>query len=529
MSLKYLIGKIQTLILTLVLILSFTKLSLAAEKIDFYYGLIEFPIKIEDLKLFADKGQITKQLAFYLNFLEDDKKEEFKKVLKLKYPVNPVIVYRMSRTSVGEKLAKRLGDIIQIPEEINGFYGIRGALIKAATDSKGVSIVSFLENFPTDIRIDIQKLLTIINEIEQSKSDTKQLINQIKQESEKITFNNDFSQTNLSTLGEFEFKKETLNLFDSNRNRTLTTDFYLPLKPKKFNSTPIIVISNGVGSKRERFTEMAEHLASYGFAVINPEHPGSNRQRQKDFIKGLYRENFDATDFIDRPLDITYILDYLEKINQTKLENQLNTKEVGIFGYSFGGPTALALAGAQINFTKLQQDCNKPLDLLNISLLYQCRALEVKDKNQSLKDTRIKAAFLFVPFSNSIFGKEKLSQISLPIMWQIVPQDFLTSVQKEQLPAFNGLSGNDKYLVISENLPHSFITLDDKQSSSKETLLEITNNYQNVLSLVFFQTYIAHNQDYLPYLSSKYFNYISKNPYNLYLLAPSAKSNQNKI
>ncbi len=101
----------------------------------------------------------------------------------------------------------------------------------------------------------------------------------------------------------------------------------------------------------------------------------------------------------------------------------------------------MSLAGAKIDLTQLKQDCARPLDLLNISILYQCRALELSPQRQSLKDERIEAAFLFVPFGNSLFSPEELGKITIPVMSQVVDRDFLTSLLTEQMPLFNSLGG----------------------------------------------------------------------------------------
>ena len=235
-------------------------------------------------------------------------------------------------------------------------------------------------------------------------------------------------------------------------------------------------------------------------------------------MKGLYRENFDATDFIDRPLDISYILDELTALNQKELNNRLNLESVGIFGYSIGGTTALSLAGADIDLERLERECTQPLDLLNISTLYQCRALELPKTIPSLKDERIEAAFMFVPFGNILFSPEELAKVSIPMMWQVVDQDFLTSLLTEQVPLFNALTNSDSYLVISEKIPHSNVTLSKQQQSSQAKVFQIAKIYQNILSLVFFQNYIAEKEEYADYLTAEYIDRIEYEPYELHLI-----------
>ena len=497
---------------------------MTAEKIEFNYSLLGFKIQVKDLEDFAIRGEISDSLNFYLKRISPKKTQRLQKFLKQSYDVDPVLVYRYSRTSVGIKMLQRLGEIIQLPGYINGFYGLRAALVKTAQSPDGINLVDFLKSFPTDIKLNLGELLKLVKQVSNAEEDTQEFIAGLSQEkvaNSKANLKSNLKNIpDLSQQGKYPAIKQTLELDDTRRKRKLITDLYLP--QGKIDRLPIIVVSNGLGAKRDRFEELANHLTSYGFAVVIPDHPGSDRQRQKDFLKGLYKENFDATDFVDRPLDISYILDELEQINAKSFNNRLNLKQVGIFGYSLGGTTALSLAGVKFDFATLAQDCAQPLNLLNISILYQCRALELPREQRSFKDERIKAAFMFVPFGNSIFKQSDLNNISIPTMFQVVDQDFLTSLLEEQVPLFNSLGGNH-YLVISEKLPHSNVTLSKEQQSKQAEASQVAKTYQNILSLVFFQSYVAENKTYQPYLDSEYIQTIEQEPYKLHLLTEEVR------
>ncbi|ELS00850.1 putative dienelactone hydrolase [Xenococcus sp. PCC 7305] len=498
--------------------------TIPAEIINFNYSLLGFEVKVADLELFAKQGQITKNLNFYLKRISPQQRKKLQQFLTQSYEVDPVLVYRYLRTSVGIKLFERIGNIIQIPHDINGFYGLRASVVQAAASAEGINFIDFLKSFPTDIKLNLPELIKLVEQVSDSEKDTAKFIASIQEqtlESKAIGKNSpDFSSD-----GQFTVTKQTREFYDHQRDRNLVSDLYLPQGTT--SKISVIVVSNGLGAKRDRFKELAHHLASYGFAVVILDHPGSDRKREKAFRNWLYQENFDATEFIDRPLDISFILDELAQTQQVEFPQRLNLKQVGIFGYSLGGTTAMSLAGAQINFEQLEQDCAQPLNLLNISILYQCRALELPRETRSLKDERIKAAFLFVPFGKSLFGEAELAKIDIPTIWQVVDKDFLTSLLDEQIPAFNALTNRDRYLVISEKLPHANTTASKEQSSSQAETSRITKNYQNILSLVFFESYVAENADYPSYLSSEYIQSISQEPYNLHMLYDSQINNMN--
>jgi predicted dienelactone hydrolase len=493
--------------------------SLSAERIDFHYSLLGFKLKVSDLATFADTGEVSDSLNYYFRYIPDKQTEQLRRFLRQSYDVDPVLVYRYSRTSAGIKMLQRIGEIIQLPGNINGFHGLRAALVQTAQSPDGINFVDFLQRFPTDIQLNLGELLQLVKQVAHSEEDTKAFIaslSQPKVEPKNTQKNPQFRD--LSQPGNDQGTKQTLEFYDPQRDRNLVTDLYLP--QHQTNKIPIIIVSNGLGGKRDRFEKLARYLVSRGFGVVIPDHPGSDRDRQKAFVEGLYQENFDATEYLDRPLDISYILDQLEQLNGDRFHHQLNLEQVGFFGYSIGGTTGLSLAGAEFDWTQLAQDCAQPLNLTNISILYQCRALELPRNQPNLKDDRIKAAYMFVPFGHSLFGQLKQDQISIPVMFQVVDQDFLTSLLDEQVPLFNSLSksSNNNYLVVSEKLPHSNTTLSTEAQSSQAEASQVARTYQNLLSLVFFQNYIAQDSSYLPYLSSAYLQAIAQKPYNLHLL-----------
>jgi predicted dienelactone hydrolase len=489
----------------------------AAERIKFYYSVFGFSISVRDLANFAETGEITPNLAYYLDRLDADRQQQLRKLLKSRYKIDDMVVYRFSRTYTGEKLLSKFGELIQIPGGRNGFYGLRGAILTAAKQPDGINIISILQAFPTDIELNFSQSMAVVGQFSRLKQETENYMKSFQESSDRSIQsqpNIDFDRLpDLRQAGKINYTKNTVTFFDPKRDRTIVTDLYIP-ETNTNNKIPVIFISNGVGAKKTRFRGVAEHLVSHGFAVIIPDHSGSNDRRQQDFFVGLYKENFDSQDFVDRPLDITFVLDKLEESNHDRYRNRLELKKVGIFGYSFGGATALSLAGAEINFPQLQEDCGEKLNPINISILYQCRALELPEQNKSLEDKRITSVFLFVPFGKSLFGKTGIEKVKIPIFWQATDEDLITPLILEQTPAFEWLKGT-KYLAISQGLPHALVTL--RSSNNKEESIEkiasIMNNYLNAMSLAFFQTHNASNEDYRIYLNPIYTRYITEQSY----------------
>lgn len=499
----------------------------AAQRVYLSYGVLGRSISLDQLEQFAETGEATGVLADLLGRFGSEQQSAVRSALQTRYAVDPVMVDRFSYTSAGERLLQEAGQILQSEARLNGFKGIRSALILAADQPGGISPLGFLRQFPTDLRVDVRQLLRLVQRVSGILRDTGAIVTQLNQQTQAAQSVQTssvalaFSQpSDLRQPGSFAYQKQTLQFQDQSRQRQFAADLYLP---DGNQPVPVVIGSNGLGAGRDRFEEIAPHLASHGFAVVVPDHPGSDRQRLREFYAGLHRENFDATEYLDRPQDIRFVLDDLERRNASELGDRLNLQQVGIFGYSFGGSTALSLAGAQFDFEFLASDCQNELGLVNISLLYQCRALELPHQPIDFKDDRIKAAFIFVPFGKSLFGTAGMQSVDIPVFWQVTDLDILTPLVVEQIPAFQALTQPDRYLAVTQGLPHARVTYDvlnrfTGSTTPWETLKWIAQGYQNALSLAFFQVYVAGNEAYRDYLTPNYALAIAEEPYRLSLV-----------
>jgi predicted dienelactone hydrolase len=309
----------------------------------------------------------------------------------------------------------------------------------------------------------------------------------------------------------------------------LLTDVYVPNTQQQ---VPVIVISHGLGTDSSNFEYLASHLASHGFAVIVPNHPGSDTKQLRSLMKGSANEVAEPSEFYNRPLDVKFVLDEIEQRNKSQFRGLLNMEQVGIFGQSFGGYTGLALAGAPINFAGLEKDCKPQAlkDTWNVSLLLQCRALELRRtaplREYNLRDERIKAVIAVNPITSSIFGDAGLNNIKIPVMIVASSDDTVAPALYEQIRPFSWIGNQHKYLAVLQGGTH-FSAIGEGKGSSEQVGLPSdivgddpvqARRYLNLLSLPFFQSYVAGVTKYTPYLSAAYANAISRKPLGLSLI-----------
>ncbi|MEZ2276258.1 MAG: alpha/beta hydrolase [Microcoleus sp.] len=503
--------------------------AIAAERIYVTYGPLEVSVPIDSLALFATEGKIDSYLDGFAQYAKPEQLEQIQSALQARAEISPVTIAQFLYTDQGELLLERLGRVIQTKARQPGFYAIRAALILAASDPEGVTIVNVLRKFPTyGIRIDISRGLGIANELTTLINRSNRAIEGVAKLSEEQAVSEpeippaQILQPQIP--GPYTWKKSSVTLKNPNRDRTFPIDIYLPQGSPR--PAPVVVISHGLGSDRTSFEYLAKHLASYGFAVAVPEHPGSNAKQLQDLITGKANEVVGPAEFVNRPLDVKDLLDYLTSlsVSDPTYRGQLDLQRVGIIGQSFGGYTALALAGAPMNLAQLDKDCRLENDTWNISLLLQCRARGLDRLEYNFGDPRIKAAIAVNPISSSILGETSLSKIQIPVMVIAGSADTVAPALVEQIQPFTWLTSPNKYLVLMKNGTH-FSTIDQSPQSifipppdviGPEPAL--ARRYLNGLSVAFMESYLNNQSQFRRYVEPSYAQSISRESLGLRIL-----------
>jgi len=519
----------------------------AAEKIYAAFGPLDFSVSVADLENFVQTGKVTPKLKLLLRRLSAEQKEELRTNLQKSHDVKPVLLSQYFYTPMGENILRKAGNIIQTKSGQNGIFALRAALILAAAEGD-FNLIKVLKKFPTyGIRINTSQTIKVIKEIADVFADTKNAITQINKLSQgeiaaapPIDYK---TLPDIRNLGPVKYSSQTVYLKDTSRNRKYPVVLYLPPAPSNSREKiPVVVISHGFADDPGTFAGLGKFLASHGFAVALPEHIGSNLAHQEATLAGRGRELFRLNEFIDRPLDVTFLLNYLEGLNQSDFQGRLNLKKVGIIGHSFGGYTALMLGGATVDFQQLQKDCQQ--DYFNISSLLQCRAKEFKPASvqrkilsQGLKDDRIQLVITLNPVSSIVFGQKGLSRIQVPVVMGSAGYDPATPLVREQIRAFTWLETPKKYLVVADGFSHSseLTTLINSllfsSSNSGNLENEVKSFQQNARSimLAFLRVYIQERSQYSPYVQPSYPQFISQPPFDLSLIRSLTPEKWKKI
>jgi predicted dienelactone hydrolase len=138
----------------------------------------------------------------------------------------------------------------------------------------------------------------------------------------------------------------TLEWKDKKRNdREVPVRIYYPREIQ--SPCPLILWSHGLGGNREGYSYLGNFWASHGYVVVHSQHRGSDSAVLREGGMQALRTAGNAKNAIDRPRDISFILDQLTELNQKDgpLYGKLDLDKVGIGGHSFGAQTTLLVGG----------------------------------------------------------------------------------------------------------------------------------------------------------------------------------------
>ena len=138
---------------------------------------------------------------------------------------------------------------------------------------------------------------------------------------------------------------------DPARKRAVPVKIYSPKAGAA--PLPVIVFSHGLGGSRDGYEYLGRFWAASGFVSVHVQHPGSNDGVWKgagvgNRMHAMTRAAAQPSNSLNRPLDIHFAIDQLIHLNTDPpflLHGRLDTNRIGVAGHSFGGYTALAVAG----------------------------------------------------------------------------------------------------------------------------------------------------------------------------------------
>ncbi len=426
----------------------------AAERVVLTVGPLRQSIELSDLESFAQTGEVPDNLRLYERFLSPQVQMSLSQKLDLDPSMSDRIISDVIDSPNGELLLNTLTQVapnLTMPQ-------IQAAIRLAAMQGDGLSVLGILRAIPQDtLEVDLTSAIALISQLNFSTMENQSLSSVLDQALKVDSGVPLTSDRDPAAPGPNEVSFETVSFYDEARDRTIPINIHWSRDAQGSEPDergPLVVLSHGFGSDRNFLLYLAEHLASYGLTVVSIEHPGSNVQALIDTpldpaAADTPSRLLPATEFLDRPRDVSFVLDELAKANASDAayRGAFNTEDVTIIGHSLGGYTGLALAGAKLDLRSLQSFCQniQPLTVSPADWL-QCAAVDLPEQQADLSDARIKQVMAMNTLTGQLFGEAGLSEVSVPTLLLTSTQDGVTPTLNHQLAPFDQLAG-PKYLL----------------------------------------------------------------------------------
>jgi len=214
---------------------------------------------------------------------------------------------------------------------------------------------------------------------------------------------------------------------------------------------PLVILSHGFTAPKE-LQYLGEHLTSYGFVVLAPEH------MQDDWANPY------PTHFV-RLQEITRTIAYADTLNGSGglLESLIDVEHIAVGGHSSGGMVTYGAGGAALHWEGIANFCTElPDDASCVDLAGQKERIVAalgpgspqEGQWAAIWDSRVDAIF---PMAGSVemYGEKGLAELKVPMM---VLFGALDPYAPWMLPAYDLTGSAQKTKVVFENADHSIFT-----------------------------------------------------------------------
>lgn len=221
---------------------------------------------------------------------------------------------------------------------------------------------------------------------------------------------------------------------------------------------PLVIFSTGLGTSRLTGVNYTEHLASWGFVVIGPDHAGTSfADRTDDFqFWPMY---------VQRPQDAVRAIAFADTLTADggELAGVINTDLIAVTGISSGSVTTMAAGGAQLDLAEClapnsERECSQIAG--HEEELAKLAGLDAVPEGlwPAIMDPRVDAIIPIVP-DFGLYGVDEIGVESVRVPTLVIGggADTINPVEMGAIPIYEHVGSTRKGLFILENAFHIFL------------------------------------------------------------------------
>lgn len=167
----------------------------AADQLVLTFGILGRSIPIEDFRVLADTGEVTDELRWYVNITNLDP-AVLQQVLTEEVTVSQQLIDRITYSLPGEFVLSQIGNTIHTRSRRADIQALRAALLLSASGDNRLSLIEFLEQYPTqEVYIDGRSLLRLARDVNRVRAQVQPVVTAVETFLETFICNCEAPQT----------------------------------------------------------------------------------------------------------------------------------------------------------------------------------------------------------------------------------------------------------------------------------------------------------------------------------------------
>lgn len=270
---------------------------------------------------------------------------------------------------------------------------------------------------------------------------------------------------------------------------------------------PLVAFSHGNGAMRFQSIFYCEHLASHGYIVAAPDHQGNTFYDWDDQLTSQAP--------IDRPLDISFLLDQLLRLSragQEPVPGTIDADRIAITGHSFGGYTSLVVSGALLDMQAAKAGCAAGDNTACGAVAYAEELYGTDQRWVDVSDPRVSVSIPQAPGVYSYFGDEGLANVFTPTCQMASLEDGILPWEEEALPIHEALDEDKILMTLTHRGHYAFSSAWDvhpfqRRCTSIEDCPDRDPSHEvvNTLATAFLGYYLKGEEVWSPWLQEEYY------------------------